>query len=118
MNTHWHRRVNGTIEVQPLVKPTVGARAFLDEVSSRSRYVWRPPYQISRLPPWFEMALDCHTATSGNRRFTFVELSNDDLGANRFGLQNLATAFCDLIFRGLRFAASGHVQQRIEGRQG
>ena len=100
MNTHWHRRVNGTIEVQPLVKPTVGSRAFLDEVSSRSRYVWRPPYQITGLPSWFELAMDCCTTTSGIRRFTPVDLSADDLQANSFGLQNVSTD------RGLSLVAS------------
>jgi hypothetical protein len=100
MNTHWHERINGTIEVQPLVKPTVGSREFLDKVSSRSRYVWRPPYQISKLPSWFELALDCCTTTSGIRRFTPIDLSADDLRANSLGLQNVATG------RGLSLVAS------------
>src|SRR4051812_7564412 len=100
MNPLWLKRLNGTIEIQPLGKPRIGTAEFRRRVSSYARYLWVPPYQISKLPPWFKLALDCYTTETGIRRFILVELSQNELGAKHLGLQNIATT------RGLALVAS------------
>src|SRR5688572_19186966 len=59
-NFDWNQRINGNIAIRPLGKGTRGGSAFLKLVKERQRYVWQPPYQITKLPDWYELALDCY----------------------------------------------------------
>jgi hypothetical protein len=86
------------MEVQHLGKPMTGPSNFLADIQSRSRYEWKPPYQLTRLPSWFKLSLDCYVTTSGTRRFTLVEPSEADLATP--GLPEIASA------RGLSLVAS------------
>src|SRR5262245_24798981 len=96
--TYWQRRTNGGMEVRPLSKPTTGPPDFLAGTQSRFRYDWTPPYQLTRLPSWFRLSLDCYVTTTGIRRFTLVEPSESDLATP--GLPEIASA------RGLSLVAS------------
>ena len=91
-NTSWTRRLNGTIKVLPLGKPQYGPPEFLEQFPSRLRFLWEPPFQISRLPSWYKLALDCYVGTDGTRRFTLVELSENDRAAAEPGLPEVSTA--------------------------
>jgi hypothetical protein len=101
---------NGIIEVLPLGKPQAGPSDFLAGIVSRSRYVWRPPWQITRLPSWYELALDCYITASGTRRFTLVELSECDSAQIGEGLGLVSTA------RGLLLVASIGGHRLLEAR--
>ena len=91
-DTSWARRINGTIKVQPLGVPQTGPREFLEQFTSRLRFVWEPPSQISRLPTWFKLALDCYVKSDGTRRFSLVELAGSDPAATDLGLPEVSTA--------------------------
>ncbi len=96
----WQRRLHGSIAVQPLKQSNAGPREFIDRVISRSRYEWQPPYQITRLPSWFRLALDCYVTPGGTRRFTLIETSESDPAPIERGLGYIASA------RGLSLVAS------------
>jgi hypothetical protein len=99
MNDYRQERKNGTMEIVPLDKPPGISDRYSNNVASYSRYVWHPPDQVTRLPEWFQLALDCSTNSSGTRWFGLVDVSNCH-SQKHPGLERVAT------WRGLSLVAS------------
>lgn len=78
----WRRRLNGTIDITRLPRNSADILERRGLIRDRFRYLWRPPYQISRLPNWYHLALDCYLRPDGTRRFSPIDATalRSDLG--------------------------------------
>ena len=70
---NWRKRLNGTIEISELSPQPSDVLERRQLIRYRSRYHWQQPFQITRLPKSYHLALDCCVRTDGTRRFLPVD---------------------------------------------